>query len=65
VKHGFEVTFSLFNNETIKDYEYPYLYKLKVEGITPGSYTFSCLATVNSGDVSIKEQSLGQIEVAE
>ena len=65
VKHGFEVTFSLFNDETIKDYEYPYLYKLKVEGITPGSYTFSCLAIVNSGDVNIREQSLGQIEVAE
>lgn len=63
VKYGFEVTFTIFNNETIKDYEYPYLYKLKVQDITSGEYTFKCHAIVDDGDVKIKEEAIGKVEV--
>lgn len=65
VKYGFDVVFTLFNNNKVVDNEYPYLYKFKVEGITPGPYRFSCVATSEDDEVSIKEESVAQVEVVE
>ena len=65
VKHNFEVVFTIFNDNRITDNEYPYLYKMKVTGITPDTYIFKCTATVDEADISISESGTGRVEVVE
>ena len=60
VKYGFKTKFTVFNKE-ISDNEYPFLYKMQVKDIVPGTYTISCEAKVDTPDASISES--GELKV--
>ena len=61
VKYGFEATFTLFNNQVVVDKEYPYIYKMLLKDIAPGTYTITCEAKVDTPDASISES--GELKV--
>ena len=64
VKYGFEATFTIFD-KVIVDKEYPFIYKMLVKDIVPGTYTISCEAKVESSEASISESGEAKLTVME
>ena len=64
VKYGFEATFTIFD-KVIVDKEYPFIYKMLVKDIVPGTYTISCEAKVDSPDISIFEEGTAKVTIME
>ena len=63
VKYGFEATFTLPDNKVIVDKEYPFIYKMLVRDLAPGTYTITCEATVESSEAEIYEKGEAKIVV--
>ena len=64
VQYGFEATFTIFD-KVVVDKEYPFIYKMLVKDIVPGTYTISCEAKVESSEASISESGEAKLTVME
>ena len=64
VQYGFEVTFTIFD-KVVVDKEYPFIYKMLVKDIVPGTYTITCEAKVESSEASISESGEAKLTVME
>ena len=64
VQYGFEATFTIFD-KVVVDKEYPFIYKMLVKDIVPGTYTITCEAKVESSEASISESGEAKLTVME
>ena len=64
VQYGFEATFTIFD-KVVVDKEYPFIYKMLVKDIVPGTYTITCEAKVDTSEASISESGEAKLTVME
>ena len=64
VQYGFEATFTIFD-KVVVDKEYPFIYKMLVKDIVPGTYTITCEAKVDTSEANISESGEAKLTVME